>query len=111
MKYELLKNNDITEVTLKEIINFNNTSDLRVIVLDLLEETDKLLIDMVNVPTIDSSGIGVLVELTFKYQKRNAKIALINVSDKILRVFKMANLLPAINIFDDKESAVEFLNR
>jgi anti-anti-sigma factor len=62
----------------------------------------KLLIDMDNVPYIDSTGVGFLVSSHTSITQDGGHLKLLKVKPKILEVFKLMNLLRIFEIFDEK---------
>lgn len=56
------------------------------------EGTRKLVIDLVNVNTIDSVGIGVLIAATNSLGKVDGKLSIVNASQDLCKVFKLMRL-------------------
>ena len=67
----------------------------------------KVLIDMDNVPYIDSTGVGFLVSTHTSLTSDGGELKLLKVKPKILEVFKIMNLLSVFEIFDDEETAMK----
>ena len=67
----------------------------------------KLLIDMDNVPYIDSTGVGFLVSSHTSITQDGGHLKLLKVKPKILEVFKLMNLLRIFEIFDDEDTAMK----
>ncbi len=67
----------------------------------------KVLIDMDNVPYIDSTGVGFLVSTHTSLTNDGGQLKLLKVKPKILEVFKIMNLLSVFEIFDDEEQAMK----
>jgi anti-sigma B factor antagonist len=67
----------------------------------------KVLIDMDNVPYIDSTGVGFLVSTHTSLTSDGGELKLLKVKPKILEVFKIMNLLSVFEIFDDEEAAMK----
>ena len=70
------------------------------------EETKKLIIDLSQVPYLDSSGVGVLLSL-FKFMKtRGGSLAIANPNEKIRRVFDVTKMTEIIPAYETTEEAV-----
>ncbi len=68
---------------------------------------EKVLIDMDNVPYIDSTGVGFLVSSQTSLSGQGGQLKLLSVKPKILEVFKVMNLLSVFEIFEDEEAAMK----
>jgi anti-anti-sigma factor len=65
----------------------------------------KLVVDLMNVPLIDSSALGAIV-LTLKYcQKSGGKLVLLNPQKAVREVLEVTQLATVIEIHDSEESA------
>ncbi len=53
---------------------------------------DKISIDMANVSMVDSTGLSVLIAIQNTLRKKDGILELLNVSDDILRLFKITRL-------------------
>ncbi len=68
---------------------------------------EKVLIDMDNVPYIDSTGVGFLVSSHTSLYGEGGQLKLLKVKPKILEVFKVMNLLSVFQLFEDEETAMK----
>jgi anti-sigma B factor antagonist len=66
-----------------------------------------LVINLAEVPMIDSSGIGLLVRFLATTKERGGNIKLLNPSQFAVRTLKMVGVLNLFDVFDDEEKAVE----
>ena len=65
----------------------------------------KLVVDLMNVPLIDSSALGAIV-LTLKHcQKSGGKLVLLNPQKTVREVLEVTQLATVIEIYDTEESA------
>jgi anti-sigma B factor antagonist len=65
----------------------------------------KLVVDLMNVPLIDSSALGAIV-LTLKYcRKSGGKLVLLNPQKAVREVLEVTQLATVIEIHDSEESA------
>ena len=67
----------------------------------------EVVINLAEVPMIDSSGIGLLVRFLASAKERGGSIKLLNPSTFAVRTLKMVGVLNLFDVFDDEERAVE----
>jgi anti-sigma B factor antagonist len=80
---------------------FRNTLD------DLMGSGDtRIVLDLSDVPWIDSSGIGLLVKTLTSAKQRGGSVKLLNPSKFTVQTLKMICLLELFEVFDDQEKAV-----
>src|SRR5579871_6223958 len=60
---------------------------------DVLTKKCRIVIDLKEVPMMDSSGLGVVVSLYVSARTRGCKLELVNASRQIQDLFSMTNLL------------------
>ena len=76
----------------------------------LLEELEgggkNVLINLQDVKTIDSSGLGELIRCKVTSSSHDAKVKLLNVNLKARKLLTMAQLVGVFEMFDDEEMAV-----
>jgi anti-sigma B factor antagonist len=66
----------------------------------------RIVLDLSEVPWIDSSGIGLLVKILTAAKQRGGSIKLLNPSKFTVRTLKMISLLHLFEIFEDQQQAV-----
>lgn len=66
-----------------------------------------VLVDMQQVGTLDSAGLGVLVAALRLSQERNQPFGLYQISDSVRMIFELTQLDRAIQVFDSYEAALE----
>ncbi len=88
---------------------FDNSNQLKEEAKKILskkEETKSLVIDLSQVPYLDSSGVGVILSL-FKFMKnRGGSLAVANPNDKIRRVFDVTKITEIIPAYETIEEAL-----
>ena len=76
----------------------------------LLEEIEgggrKILINLQDVKTIDSSGLGELIRCKVTSSSHGAEVKLLNVNLKARKLLTMAQLVGVFEMFDDEGMAV-----
>lgn len=68
-----------------------------------------LIVDVADVPYMDSAGLGALIGVFASCQRTGLKFAISNVSERVQVLFDMTGvrgLLPCFNSIDEAESAV-----
>ena len=81
-------------------IDFSNAEDFKENVLNIYNEGyRKIIIDLSNVSTIDSSGLGKILLFHKKLQEKDGELIIRNItSDYVRKMFNMINLDKIINI-------------
>ncbi len=87
-------------------IDYSRSSELRVELMGLLgRPVARLIIDLVGVNYMDSSGVAVLVEALQIQRKRNQKLVLCNLQPKVKGIFEIARLNTVFTLTDSVELA------
>jgi len=74
---------------------------------DLLEAGDsRFLLDLQDVPMIDSSGIGLLVRSLTSAKQRGGSLKLLNPSKFALQTLKLVRVLNLFEVFEDQQTGV-----
>lgn len=87
-------------------IDLETSPQVRKILLDTVEKSEKLLIDMASVTYIDSSGIATLVEAFQRAKKKEGQMAFVSLNPAVVRVLALARLDTVFTIHADVESAI-----
>lgn len=66
----------------------------------------RFLINLAEVPMLDSSGIGVLVRCQASARQRGGNIKLVQPQDYTVRTLKLVGLLALFDIYESEEEAV-----
>lgn len=89
---------DATIVECHGKLTFEHAPHLRNEVRNLLPAAKRIVIDMKEVPHMDSSGLGALATLYVHCRTRGCKLELINVNQATRSLLSMTNLL---SLFED----------
>lgn len=68
--------------------------------------SEKILINLSEVSTIDSSGIGELVAAYTTVKNRGGKLKLVNLSPKVADILQITQLISVFEIEDSEEAAL-----
>jgi anti-anti-sigma factor len=91
----LLQSNELKEKIKEELVKYN---------------TNQLIIDLSQVPLLDSSGLGMLIAL-FKYiNQQQGKIVYVGMTDYVKKIIGFAKLDQIFTIVDDLERAKLVIN-
>lgn len=74
-------------------LTFENTQVLKDEVREKIPGHKRIIIDLKEVPQVDSSGLGTIVGLYVSARTRGCKLEIANASQQIRQVFSMTNLL------------------
>jgi len=92
MSIEQKINNDTGVLILGDEIDLDQSPIVREKIKDLFEKCKTVSVDLANVSYIDSSGIAALVEGMQTGKKEQKNFTLINVSNEVMKVIKLAHL-------------------
>ena len=108
MKVTKRSKNDVVILDLdgKLIIGTGDVAMREAFVAELAAGARKLIINLNNVKTIDSSGLGELMRCKVTAVENQAEIKLLHVNLKARKVLTMASLVGVFEMFDDEPLAV-----
>lgn len=67
----------------------------------------KILLNLANVSTIDSSGVGEMVSTYTTVTNRGGKLALACLPSKVMDVLQITQLITVFDVYDSVEEAIE----
>jgi len=92
-------------------IDATAVNDFKVKVTELIKDNHKLIvINLTNVEFIDSSGLGALVYVYKKIGKKTT-LALCEINNAIMPIFKLTKLDEIFNIFANQDEAVAYFHQ
>ena len=109
---ELIIEDETAVLKIKGEVLFDNSNIYKEKTKELIKKTEysNLIIDLIEVPYIDSSGIGFLLSL-FKFMREKDEILKIaNANEKIKKVLEITKINSIIDIHDSLEEALTELN-
>lgn len=74
-------------------LTFENTPELKQALRDKIARDKRIVIDLKEVPLLDSSGLGSIVGLYVSARTRGCTVQVANASEQIRQLFSMSNLL------------------
>jgi anti-anti-sigma factor len=72
----------------------------------IAEQRTQLIINLADVPTIDSSGIGAMIKSYTSINEVNGRIKVLKPSRMAQQLLSITGLLSVIETFDDESSAI-----
>lgn len=109
MDINVRKFTDVFVVQLRGDLKIGDAVDgFRQTLEDLLNGGDnRIVVNIAQVPMIDSSGIGVLVRTLTSAKQRGGSLKLVSPSKLAMQTLKIVGLLNLFEIFDDEDAAVQ----
>ncbi len=93
-------------IALSGDVDLEHAAKTRQMLLDAIDGTTDLLVDLSAVTYIDSSGIASLVEALQAAKNIGTTLGLVALSTQALRVFELARLDKVFSIFPDMPTAM-----
>jgi anti-sigma B factor antagonist len=111
MKLKLFRKDDIYMISAKGSMDLYSSIPLKDLIMQILRKNiDKLIINLADVDSIDSGGIGALINLSSTVQKLNAKLVITNMNQSIKDNIKSMKVTEYIPLADSVAEAVLILN-
>jgi anti-sigma B factor antagonist len=73
------------------------------------EDANTMILDLSEVPYVDSAGLGSLITTYVSYQKAGRRIVLSGVNNRVLKLFEITKTEPLFLIFPTVWEAIETL--
>ena len=112
-EYKSSKKNDINLFQLNgELIDRNQATELLAeIDAKLRNEENKILLNLLDLRYINSSGLNVLINILTKARKEGGDVAICCVNKKIAELLVITKLDSIFNVSENEEKAVELLSK
>ena len=106
MSYEVRDVNGASVISLTGDVDLQTSPQVRTKLLETLEKSKRVVVDLSAVNYIDSSGVASLVEAFQVSRKKNASFSLASVSSAAMRVLSLARLDKVFTIHPSVEAAL-----
>jgi anti-sigma B factor antagonist len=107
LNLDVARTEDIAVVGCRGRVVFGEEADeLRRVVLGLLNETQRIVLNLAWIEHIDSSGLGTLVASFISARHRGAEIKFAALSPRALRVLTSTNVDQLFEVYDSAEEAI-----
>ena len=111
LNLDISRSKDIAVVRCRGKIVFGEEADeLRRVILGLLKETRRIVLNLAWLDYIDSSGVGVLVASLISGRNRGAEIKLAALGPRVRYVLTTAKVHHLFEVFDSADEAVKSFN-
>ena len=102
------REDDTVFATVRGEIDLHNSPELRDAMLTVLLSANpsRLVLDLAQVPYMDSSGLAVLVEGLKRMQRRGGRIALLNLQPRVKGLLEIARLNTLFILAKDEQDAL-----
>jgi anti-sigma B factor antagonist len=108
LKLEVSKTGNIAVVSCAGRIVFGEEADeFRRVVLNVLNETKQIVLDLGNVVHIDSSGLGTIVASYVSARNRNAEIKFAALSPRVRKALTSTNVDHLFKVYASAEEALK----
>lgn len=109
MHVEVRKSGDVVIVDMSgRLVAGVGDEILRDVVNELLAEGwKKILLNLSQVSTVDSSGVGELVASLKVTQRLGGALRLLNLHERVKASLHLSSLLPLFEVYDDERAALE----
>lgn len=88
-------------------VDLYNTKDIKDTIDNMIKQGKyQIVLNLLQVPFMDSSGIGTLVTGMYRLKKYHGNLKIINTVGSVAKVFKMTGMDAHLEIFDNEEDAV-----
>ena len=105
MELKIRKNGDIYIIDVNGEVDLYNSYKLKELVMKMLEKNVKFfIINLEQVDSIDSSGIGALIYICSTIKKMNLRLSIANIHGsvkKVVELTKLTGYLPIANSIED----------
>ena len=104
--------NDVTLIEVTGEITFENSDELRNTIDKITETKNKIVIDLAGLKYMSSAGMGVLVHGLKNTRSRGGDCKLVNLTEKMHRVFLITQFTNHFEIMSSVEAAISsFANK
>lgn len=105
---EIIERGDTTVVLLSGDVDLHHSPDLHAKLVEVAGKRPKrLLLDLSDVPYMDSSGVGTLVEVFRRVNAYKGKMVLFGLNRRVRSVFEITKLDRFFTICETEEQATE----
>lgn len=103
------KSGDALLLAIRGEIDLHNSPELRGALLDLMSRTNpkRLVLDLGQVPYMDSSAIAVMVEALQKLRKIGGRVFLLNLQPRVKGLLEIARLVSIFTLAKDEQEALK----
>ena len=106
MDIDLWTNDGVTYIELEGEMNADNCVEIRDMVMEALTVHKRFIIDLQNVPYMDSTSIDTMMSLVREVQFMDGEIKLVGVNPSLGRILELVNAHDVFDLYEKTEQAV-----
>jgi anti-sigma B factor antagonist len=111
MNIKIRTNQTIYIIEIHGEMEMSDSNQLKELVMKMVEKrVERFILDVGNVKSIDSTGIGALIYISSTLKKMNLDLALANVRGPVKAVMERTRLSGYFPIYDDLAQAIQILS-
>jgi anti-sigma B factor antagonist len=101
------KQSEVNMVQIDGELDFFSADELRKLFQQYSKNNEKsVLLDLTGVPYIDSSGLGLLIEIQHTLQSAKGKLIITGLHSGIASIFRSTDLINFFDVMDTREQAI-----
>jgi anti-sigma B factor antagonist len=107
MDIKIRTNEHIYIIDMEGEMNLYNSNQLKELVMKMIKKkVERFIINVNNIKSIDSNGIGALIFISSTMKKMNLKLAIVNVQEPVKQVMEKARLSGYFPFYKDMNQAI-----
>ncbi len=109
-----VKTEKIDDITLIEIdgeVDTYTSSKIKQDILQVVEQTPKIIISMEKVKFIDSTGLGILIGVLKKVKEKEGEMIIVSPNSYINQIFEITGLFKVFKIVENTQQAIDYLRK
>ncbi|MEA1974711.1 MAG: STAS domain-containing protein [Bacillota bacterium] len=99
----------IQVISLSGRMTYDSIHEYKDSVIDLIVEADGYILDLNKIVQIDSTGLGLLVNIAKYFIKNKNKMVILNTDELIIELFKISKLDEIFEICDSRAEAIKIV--
>jgi anti-sigma B factor antagonist len=107
MDIKIRTNQRIYIIDIEGEMNLYNSNQLKELVMKMIEKkVERFIINVENIETMDSSGLGALIFISSTLKKMNLSLAIANVQRPVRQIFDKVRISGYFPLYDNIEAAI-----
>jgi anti-sigma B factor antagonist len=107
MEFKVERIGDVTVIQIcTESLRADNVQDFKSKISDLVKPDAKIVLDLITLKFVDSSGIGALLSCFKDLNSSNGSLSLCNVTEPVRNLFELVRVHRFLRVFDSCNEAV-----
>ena len=113
MEIRILKNqDDVYLIELRGNLDLYNSNHLKELILGMIKKkSEKFILDMQKVETINSSGIGALIFISSTVKKMNVRLVIAKINDSVKKAMELSKLSGYFKIAGSLREALDMIQQ